>query len=189
MAHSLSKKLSPVTAGIAILVLGVFSAPAQASLLNFSTTTVGKQTVSFTLDTSTPYTPPTSGPYSGGFFNAVSDFTLNGTNYGTENLSTTTDNFGVGPLTGFGIVTNFNPPAGVGLDFTDLSLIRQLKSEPTNYTSSFYGGTVGVFGAETTGNDFITKIDVTAVPEPNFTVGIVAFCAFAVGFRKRYAKN
>lgn len=186
MAQRLFKKLSPVTAGIAILALGVFSAPAKASVLNFSATTVGQQTVSFALDTSTPYTPPTSGPDSGGFFNAVSDFTLNGTNYGTESLTTTTDNFGTGPLTGFGILTNFNPPTGVGLDFTNLSLISQLSNAPTTYTSSFYEGVVGVFGAETTGgDDFITQINVAAVPEPNFTVPILALCGFAVGFGKR----
>jgi hypothetical protein len=127
--------------------------------------------------------------------NAISDFTIsnvNGQNFGplALDLTTTSDkSFLTGqPVTGFGIIFDPSTADAVAMNFSDTGLITKLSDNPNDYTSSFIGGIVEKFGSNTI-DAYIPQIDVKTVPEPNATVGMLAFGALVVGSQLKRKVN
>jgi len=121
----------------------------------------------------------TSSP-SGFYVNAISDLNINGTKYGPLDLNVIAESFNDEPVAGFGIIFE-QPATGVGMYFGDQTIAKKLPDDPSVYESKFAEGVVGSFAGSPAELDYISKINVQAVPEPNATAGILAIGAIVAG--------
>jgi len=197
----LLNKLSMATAGAAVIAtMGVISAPAQATLLDFNYTTIQGGSGSFTLDTNVVDTNSAS---SSGFYpKAISNFTIKDSQlkvsqFESLDLNVREESYNTMPVTGLGILYDLDQPQPktFGMHFTGKSLIKNvsgsktLSDDPSAYVSTFGGGIVGGPVDNVVGGEVIDKITVTlhpdnntrSVSEPSATIGILAIGALGTG--------
>jgi hypothetical protein len=196
------QRYSLVALWIAFVVLGIFTNPATAALLNFNFTTSSDATGSFTLDTDTlpAFEPALFAPTATGisFPNAVSDFSLSAQYI---NLSSVTTDFNVAPYitsdlidfpANLGVLSGVSYPPGCITEpgFTclfdiaffysdDLSKLPILSDNPLSYTKG-----VGVDFFDPATRELLIRDDITnlkVVPEPDPFLGILTFGIASTG--------